>query len=125
MAVSNEDFVRQFVGLWATREADKMAAMFSDDGVYDNVPYKKPMKGRLAIKAWLDRCFEHLSHIDVAILTMATHGEWVLSERLDTHVIDGRDFPLPVMNACRIVDGKIMMFRDYFDRQTVADLGMV
>ena len=28
------------------------------------------------------------------------------------------------MGAIRIVDGKIVMFRDYYDRKTVAELGM-
>ncbi len=124
MSRSNEEIIRHFLSLWATRDADEMAAMFSEDGVYDNVPNKQPMEGRQAIRQWLGFCFEHLTRIDVEILHMASNGEWTLSERLDTHVIGDRHMPLPVMNACRIVDGQIVMFRDYYDRQTVADLGM-
>lgn len=33
-------------------------------------------------------------------------------------------FPGPVMNACRVVEGRIVMFRDFCDRQTVAEPGM-
>lgn len=124
MSTENQDIIRRFLALWATREADAMAALFAEDGVYDNVPNKQPMAGRAAIRHWLGMCFEHLTRIDVEIINMASDGEWTLSERLDTHVMGGRHMPLPVMNACRIVGGEIVMFRDYYDRQTVAELGM-
>jgi limonene-1,2-epoxide hydrolase len=124
MSTTNQDIIRRFLSLWATREPDAMVALFAEDGVYDNVPNRQPMEGREAIRQWLGFCFEHLTRIDVEILHIASDGEWTLSERLDTHVMGDRHMPLPVMNACRIVDGKIVMFRDYYDRQTVADLGM-
>jgi limonene-1,2-epoxide hydrolase len=124
MSASNEDIIRHFLALWATRDADAMAAVFAQDGVYDNIPNKRPMEGREAIRQWLGMCFEHLTRIDVEILNMASNGEWTLSERIDTHLKGDTHMPLPVMNACRIVDGEIVMFRDYYDRQTVAELGM-
>ncbi len=124
MSTTNQDIIRRFLYLWATREPDAMVALFAEDGVYDNVPNRQPMEGREAIRQWLGFCFEHLTRIDVEILHMASDGEWTLSERLDTHVMGDKHMPLPVMNACRIVDGEIVMFRDYYDRQTVAELGM-
>ena len=102
-----------------------MADMFHEDGVYDNVPYKSPMQGREAVRDWLKKVFAHLTRIDVEVLHIATNGEWTLHERLDTHVRGDHLMPLPVMNAAHIVDGKIVMFRDYYDHQTVVALGMV
>ncbi len=124
MSESNEDLLRRFLGYWATRDRDAMVACFAEDGVYDNVPEKKPMAGHEAIGAWLDMCFQHLTRIDVKVLNIAVNGEWVLCERLDDHVVGEKHMPLPVMGAIRIVDGKIAMFRDYYDRKTVAELGM-
>lgn len=122
--MTNEELLRHFVSLWATSDAEGMVACFAEDGVYDNVPAKAPMVGRAAIRVWLDMCLSHLTRIDVSILTIASNGEWVLDERIDDHVIGEKHMPLPVMNATRIVDGKIVMFRDYYDTQTVKDLGM-
>ena len=124
MPESNEQLMRRFVGYWATRDADAMVACFAEDGVYDNVPDCKPMVGRAAITAWLDSCFIHLTRIDVEIRNCAVNGEWILSERLDDHIIGDKHMPLPVMNTARIVDGQIIMFRDYYCRKTVAELGM-
>jgi len=124
VSLSNEDIMRRFLALWSERDAEGMANCFAEDGIYDNVPDKKPMFGREAIRQWLEFCFQHLSRIDVRILTIASHQNWVLSERLDDHIIGDRHMPLPVMNASQIVDGKIKLFRDYYDRRTVTELGM-
>lgn len=124
MSTANEDLLRHFLALWAVRDVDGMVACFAEDGVYDNVPTRRPMVGRAAIRAWLEMCFGHLTRIDVGILTVATRGEWVLCERLDEHIIGERHMPVPVMGVARIVDGRISLFRDYYDTQTVKDLGM-
>jgi limonene-1,2-epoxide hydrolase len=121
---ANEEVLRRFLALWATRDAAAMAACFAEDGVYDNVPEKKPMVGPGAIREWLEFCFQHLTRIEVEILNIASHGDWVLCERIDDHIAGERHMPLPVMNASRIESGKIREFRDYYDRKTVADLGM-
>lgn len=122
MTDSNEAILRRFLSLWATREPDAMAAMFATDGVYDNVPKRQPLEGRDAIRQWLGACFEHLVRIDVEIQHTAATGEWILCERLDVHVLQDRTMPLPVMNACRIVNGEIALFRDYYDAKTVEEL---
>jgi len=128
MSAENEALLRAFLAKWAERDAQGMAAMFAEDGVYDNVPDEKPMQGRAAILAWLEAVFAHLVRIDVKVLNSASSGEWVLQERIDDHIAQAGDaekhMPLPVMNATRIVDGKIVLFRDYYCRQTVAALGM-
>lgn len=124
MVETSEELMRRFLGYWSTCDAEAMAGCFAKDGVYDNVPNCAPMNGRDAIRAWLDACFAHLTRIDVAIGNVAVSGEWILSERLDDHVIGERHMPLPVMNATRIVDGRFVMFRDYYDMKMVKDLGM-
>ncbi len=58
------------------------------------------------------------------LLSLAENGEWLLSERLDTDVMGDKHMPLPVMNASRIMNGQIVLFRDYFCRQTVKGLEM-
>lgn len=125
MGQTNEEILRGFLAKWATRDAMGMAADFAENGVYDNVPENSPMVGRDAIRQWLDGVFGMLSRIEVEMLHMATHGEWILSERIDDHIAGDRHMPLPVMNASRIVDGKIVMFRDYYDQDMVRDLGIV
>lgn len=124
MAETHEALMRRFLGYWSVRDADAMVGCFAEDGVYDNVPSRSPLTGRAAIRGWLDRCFAHLTRIDVKILHLAVNGEWVLSERLDDHVVGEKHMELPVMNVARIVDGRFVLFRDYYDLKMVHDLGM-
>jgi len=124
MSEANEKIILDFLAKWSTRDAEGMAAAFAENGAYDNVPDEKPMVGRETILAWLNGCFGVLSRIDVEVLNISSKGEWVLNERIDDHIIGDKHMPLPVMNASRIVDGKIVMFRDYYCRVTVKELGM-
>jgi limonene-1,2-epoxide hydrolase len=125
MRSNEEAVVRRFLELWSTREADAMADLFAEDGVYENVPENKPMVGSQAVRKWLHMVFEHITRIDVEILSIASSGELVLVERLDDHVAGDRHMRLPVMNATRVVNGKIVQFRDYYCRKTCAELGLV
>ncbi len=124
MSETNEDLMRHFLSLWAFRDAAGMVECFAEDGVYDNVPNAAPLEGRAAIRQWLDGCFQHLTRIDVDLLNVASNGDWVLSERIDDHIVGDKHMPLPVMNAARFEGGKIALFRDYYCRKTVAELGM-
>ena len=125
MSNNAEAVVRRFLELWSTADADAMADLFAEDGIYDNVPDKKPMKGREEVRQWLKAVLGHITRIDVEILNLSSDGEWVLDERIDDHVAGDHHMALPVMNATRVVDGKIVMFRDYYCRQTCAELGLV
>ena len=124
MPESNEQIVRRLLSYWSTRDAEAMANLFAPEGIYDNVPDRRPMVGRAAIRQWLDTCFHHLTRIDVEIINIAGNGEWVLTERIDDHIVGDRHMSLPVMGAARVVGGHILMLRDYYDRQMVRELGI-
>jgi limonene-1,2-epoxide hydrolase len=124
MPQNSEQPMRRFLGYWSSRDAEAMVACFTEDGVDDNVSECKPMVGRAAIRAWLDTCFSRLTRIEIEILNHAVNGEWILSERVDDHIVGDKHKALPVMNAARIVDGCIVMFRDFYCRKTVGELGM-
>ncbi len=122
MGAAEEAVVRRMCELWATRNADAMADLFAEDGVYHNVP-NPPMEGREAVRAYLHKVCERLG-VEAVVLHLACDGEWVLSERLDTHVEGDRRMSLPVMNISRIVDGELVVWRDYYDTQMVKELGL-
>lgn len=124
MPETSEQLMRRFLGYWSTRDAEAMVACFAEDGVYDNIPERNPMVGRAAFRSWLDRCLTHLTRIDVEILNHAVNGDRILSERLDDHIVGDKHMPLPVMNVTRIVDRRIVTFRDYYCCKTVTELGM-
>ena len=124
MTGNNEQLIRRLLALWAVRDAAGMVACFAEDGVYENLPANAPLVGRAAIRDWLDMVFSHIDRIDVEVLNLAVNGEWVLNERIDDHVAGEQHMPVPVMNASRVIDGQIVLFREYYDMDTVRALGM-
>ena len=124
MAETSEQLIRRFLGLWAVRDAEAMVACFAEDGVYENLPANAPLVGRAAIREWLVMVFSHIDRIDVEVLNLASNGEWVLNERLDDHVAGEKHMPVPVMNAAKVINGQIVLFREYYDMDTVRALGM-
>jgi limonene-1,2-epoxide hydrolase len=122
MKAPEELVYRRMCELWASGDADALVELLAEDGVYHNLPHP-PMEGREALRSWLSMAFKRWI-VEVEILHLARDGEWVLSERLDTHVEGDRRIPLPVMNISRIVDGKVALWRDYYDTQMCKDLGL-
>lgn len=117
-----DSVVRRMCDLWAVPDPNGMVSMFAADGTYHNVP-EHPMVGHRAIRSWLQAVCAHV-RVEAEVLHLACDGEWVLSERLDTHVLDNKRIPLPVMNISRVVGGKLTLWRDYYDTGMVKELGL-
>ena len=123
MGATEEAVISRVCELYGAGDADAMADLFDENAVYDNVPMRKPLESRAAVRDWLKMVFEHFV-VDIEVLHMASTGEWVLSERVDTHVDKDQRVPLPVMNVSRVVDGKIVVWKDYYCEKMVHDLGL-
>lgn len=120
-----DSLVRTFIGALVARDLDTAAQMVSDDFEYDNVPMGKAF-GPSALTETLSGFFSMCTGIDWEILEQASTGDLndglVLNERDDRVEIHGRWATLPVAGVFKIRNGKIVLWRDYFDRQTIIDL---
>ncbi|MFD6198531.1 limonene-1,2-epoxide hydrolase family protein [Mycobacteriaceae bacterium NPDC060252] len=111
---TNDQIVREFCGLWASMDVDRMMAFFTDDAVYHNIPME-PAVGRGAIAELINGWAAVFDGIDFEIHHQAWAGNVVMNERTDTLRVKGVLVPLSVMGIFEIVDGKIRIWRDYFD----------
>jgi limonene-1,2-epoxide hydrolase len=85
-------------------------ALLSDDCEYDNVPIGK-MHGRETVHEFLSPMMSRCSELDWITVRQAATGPLVLNERLD----------VPVAGIFEVHDGKITLWRDYFDLPTYRD----
>lgn len=111
---TNDEIVREFCGLWASMDVEQMITFFTDDAVYHNIPME-PAVGREAIATLLNGWAAVLDGIDFQIHQQVSAGKVVMNERTDTMRVNGASVPLPVMGIFELVDGKIQVWRDYFD----------
>jgi limonene-1,2-epoxide hydrolase len=124
VGMAPEDVVRRFCKAVERREVTELAAFFTDDAVYHNIPLA-PVTGRAEIEATLAQFVTPAASAAFEITGLAAAGSLVLTERVDRFEIDGNHVTIPVMGAFEITsDGKIRAWRDYFDmQQFTAQLG--
>jgi len=125
MSDTPDNFVRTFISALVARDLSAAAAMVSDDFEYDNVPMGKAF-GPEALTSTLNGFFGMCTAIDWEILRQTSSGDMshgtVLNERDDRVEIHGRWATLPVAGVFEIRNGKLTLWRDYFDRQTIIDV---
>ena len=119
------EVVRRFCAAWSDNlGAAELAAFFTDDAVYHNIPLA-PVTGREAIEKNIVSFIRpgkaaapgvvHVESIDFRIINIAANGPVVMTERVDVFKLPGKSFELPVMGIFEVSDGKITAWRDYFD----------
>ncbi|MFD7019186.1 limonene-1,2-epoxide hydrolase family protein [Streptomyces sp. NPDC059161] len=93
-----------------------MAAFFTDDAVYHNIPLA-PITGREAIAntSFIRPGPPGIEHIEFRVINIAANGPIVMTERVDVFKLPDKSFELPVMGTFEVTDGKINAWRDYFD----------
>ena len=116
--------VRTFIDLLVANQPDAACAMVSDGCEYDNVPMGKVfgpsgISGSLA--PFLGGCtaIEWIIHRQVENGTVANGT--VFNERTDRFQLGGRWVEVPVCGIFEVRDGKITLWRDYFDQSTFRD----
>ena len=119
MIESPLEVVRRFCAAWSKNTgAAELAAFFTDDAVYHNIPMA-PVIGRKAIAdniaSFIRPGAPGIESIDFRVINIAANGRVVMTERVDVFTLPGKSFELPVMGTFEVRDGKINAWRDYFD----------
>jgi limonene-1,2-epoxide hydrolase len=113
------ELVRRFCAAWSDNVgAAELAAFFTDDAVYHNIPLA-PVVGREAIAnniaSFIRPGAPGIEAIQFRVINIAANGPVVMTERVDVFKLPGKSFELPVMGIFEVSDGKISAWRDYFD----------
>jgi limonene-1,2-epoxide hydrolase len=113
------ELVRRFCAAWSNNiAAAELAAFFTDDAVYHNIPMA-PVTGREAISnniaSFIRPGAPGIEGIQFRVINIAANGPVVMTERVDVFKLPAKSFELPVMGTFEVSDGKISAWRDYFD----------
>ena len=113
------EVVRRFCAAWSANiAAAELAAFFTDDAVYHNIPLA-PVIGREAIANTIAALIRPgapgIEGIEFRVVNIAANGPVVMTERVDVFKLPDKSFELPVMGTFEVRDGKIYAWRDYFD----------
>ena len=113
----NETIIREFVAAWSNLDADELATYFTEDGTYYNMP-TQPISGRENVRDFIANFMRPWESTEWEILNLLVEGDIVMVERVDHTVALGNNIGLPCLGYFLMEDGKIKMWRDYFDLAT-------
>jgi ketosteroid isomerase-like protein len=121
MSDANKAAVRKLWSTLYTKDWDAVAALFSDDAFYEDVPSpdagaRGPRNIVTRLRIGLDPIerFEHHEHRIVA------EGDSVIVEHTEVwHFHTGETMRNPFVTVHEVRDGKITLWRDYWDVQTM------
>jgi len=114
---SNEQIIRGFIAAWSNLDADELVSYFTEDGVYFNIP-TAPVQGEANIRQFIGGFIANWTKTDWDIISLLAEGDLVMVERLDRTVVGDKKVDLPCFGVFEMQDGKIKVWRDYFDMNT-------
>jgi limonene-1,2-epoxide hydrolase len=111
---SNIELIEQFCEAWSRLDARELAAYFTEDGIYHNMP-AGPVQGRAEVEKFIEGFAGSWTQTNWEILNIAETGDVVIAERIDRTKAGDKAVDLPCTGVFTIRDGKIASWRDYFD----------
>ncbi len=116
MAKSNGDLVVENLAGFDRLDYEFVASGYAEDGVLHFVQ-RAPIHGRPEILAFFLRQFEPIENTRIEIKNVIESGNLVMVERIDHYEYQGIPISCPVANAAELEDGKITIWREYYDQQ--------
>lgn len=112
--MSAAETVNAFIRAIEEKDVDAAVAYLAADVSYENMPMD-PIVGADGVAQTLNGFLAAASEVDWQIVEQWEVGDTVLNERVDRFKIGDGWLELPVAGIFKVTDGKITLWRDYFD----------
>jgi limonene-1,2-epoxide hydrolase len=100
------------------RDLDAVCALVTDDIEYDNVPIGK-VYGPEGVRSVLSGgVTAAASEVEWVVHRQVADGDTVMNERTDRFLVDGRWVEIPIAAVFEVRDGRVSLWRDYFDLES-------
>lgn len=113
----NTEVISRFLRAWSDLKADTLVDYFTVDGVYHNMP-AQPVAGHDNLRKFIAGFIAPWTSTDWEVLNLLEAGNIVIVERIDKTVAGDKQVDLPCCGVFEMRDGKIAVWRDYFDMTT-------
>ena len=120
-ATDPTEVVEAFLDAFVAMDLDTALTYIADDCEYTNIPMGT-VRGPSGVREVLEPFSAPIHENEFVILRKAEAGHVVFMERLDRHRLDHGWRELPVNSVFEVHDGRITVWRDYFDLGTAAKI---
>lgn len=114
---NNEQIIRDFIRAWSRLNVEEIVDYFTEDGVYHNMP-TAPAAGRAQLRSLISGFLKTWTATEWEVLNLLASGDIVIAERIDRTKVGDKHIDLPCCGVFEMRDGKIKVWRDYFDMAT-------
>ena len=114
---ANEQVILDFIEAWSRLDPAELGTFFTEDGVYHNMP-AQPVQGRAQIEGFIGGFSASWTETTWEVLNIMSAGDVVIAERVDHTKAGEKAVDLPVVGVFEMENGKIKVWRDYFDLAT-------
>jgi steroid delta-isomerase-like uncharacterized protein len=143
MSVEQNDvrrFCERFAALYSAHDLDGLMAMYAEDAEFQVVDQPEPLRGRTAIRQYLQAQFDAFPDVHVELGTILVDGSSFADEGLVTGTntgalaqpsgeplpATGKAVRLPFAEFVELADGKVRRQRLYWDQMTaMGQLGVL
>lgn len=112
------EVVSALISACERRDLDAACTLVTDDIEYDNVPIGKvhgPEGVRSVLSGGVTAAAERIEWV---VLNQVSEGDVVMNERVDRFLVEGTWVEIPIAAVFRVRDGKVCLWRDYFDLES-------
>ncbi len=113
----NVQTIKNFIAAWSNLDSDELVGYFSEDGIYYNMP-TQPVQGKEQLKQFIGSFISNWTKTNWDTLNIIGEGDVVIAERLDRTEVGDIKVDLPCCGVFEMEEGKIKVWRDYFDMGT-------
>ncbi len=117
-APSPGDIVTAMIRACESRDLDAVCALIAEDIEYDNVPIGK-VYGHVGVRRVLGGgVTASASEVEWVVKHQVEQGAIVMNERVDRFLVDDTWVEIPIAAVFEVRDGKVSLWRDYFDLES-------
>ena len=113
----NVKVIEEFISAWSNLDAEELVGYFTEDGIYYNMP-TQPIQGRDNLVQFIGGFIASWTKTTWDTVNIVGAGNVVIAERLDRTEVGDIKVDLPCCGVFEMEDGKIKVWRDYFDMAT-------
>ena len=112
------EVTNKMITAWNTLDWDTVFDLFAEDGILHSMT-SEPIVGRENIRSRLQFLADGIDQIELKIENMGVINDVVFIERADIGTFNGRPFSIPVVGVLEIENGKVQVWREYYDKATL------
>jgi steroid delta-isomerase-like uncharacterized protein len=118
---ADQEVLAAWSAAWSSGSAEGAAAVYTEDGVYEDIPFGETVQGRAAIAEYWQAYFEEAQEGALTIESaVAIPGGFVVQWRDEfTHAPTGAPVSYRGISILEVADGQVARETAYYDQATI------